>query len=609
MLRSMYSGISGLKNFQNKLDVIGNNISNVNTFGFKKSRVTFKDMISQNVAGASAPGETRGGINPKQVGLGSQIAAIDVIQTGGNLQSTGRMLDLAISGDGFFVLGDASGSNFSYTRAGNFYLDSEGYLVNGEGKYLIGSLQQNAEDLSKNNSPAQNGDGAIANVSRIRIPTDAVDLSIGSDGSISYISSNGKILTAEANLIYEELEGAKQELDNLIAAAKGVNATLAEVQANLSIAQVVKSQAETAVEIAKNAIEIERNAIKLAEQVIEEQNNIIKENNATLLAANVTSANNILTTVNSRFQTAESTVNTAHTTLQSTTTNLETEKTKLDTAENALEASRVALETAIKAQALNPSLTIIQQQTAHNAAKTAYDTQKLAYDNAKTAFDTTKAAYDDAIIKRDELVKEKNAADVAHKLAVQKQAEGPNRIAEANLMILEATDSREAAEKAEAVELDKYLQAEQAIASSILNIEELETRLKTAELAAQGPNKKIEAARMVLADLEGRAEQFSLTGRLLSAGQLVLAKFANPSGLQKSGSNAFTPTANSGEIVYNYATESGIGKIESSMLEMSNVDLSEEFTEMIVAQRAFQANTRIITTSDEVLQELVNLKR
>src|SRR3954468_1921134 len=92
MLRSMYSGISGLRNFQTKLDVIGNNISNVNTYGFKKGRVIFKDLVSQTVANASAGSATSGGVNPKQVGLGSQIAAIDTLHAGGSTQFTGNTL-------------------------------------------------------------------------------------------------------------------------------------------------------------------------------------------------------------------------------------------------------------------------------------------------------------------------------------------------------------------------------------------------------------------------------------------------------------------------------------------------------------------------------------
>ena len=116
-----------MKNFQTKLDVIGNNIANVNTYGFKKGRVNFKDLVSQSIAGASAPGELLGGVNPKQVGLGAQLGTIDTIDTQGSLQTTGRSLDLAISGDGYFVLIDSAGESPTYTRSGNFYLDAQGY--------------------------------------------------------------------------------------------------------------------------------------------------------------------------------------------------------------------------------------------------------------------------------------------------------------------------------------------------------------------------------------------------------------------------------------------------------------------------------------------------
>lgn len=131
MLRSMYSGISGIRNFQTKLDVIGNNIANVNTFGYKKGRVTFKDTISQTLAGASTAQGNRGGVNPMQVGLGAAIATIDNIHTAGSLQTTGRSLDLAINGDGYFVF--RQGNQLFYSRAGNLYLDNQGTLVNGDG--------------------------------------------------------------------------------------------------------------------------------------------------------------------------------------------------------------------------------------------------------------------------------------------------------------------------------------------------------------------------------------------------------------------------------------------------------------------------------------------
>lgn len=140
MLRSMYSGISGLRNFQTKLDVIGNNIANVNTAGFKKGRVTFKDTMSQTIAGASASTENRGGKNPMQVGLGSSLATIDTIHTGSSIQTTNRPEDVAIQGDGYLVV--KVGNSQYYTRAGNLYLDDNGTLINGDG-YKVQAYQVN----------------------------------------------------------------------------------------------------------------------------------------------------------------------------------------------------------------------------------------------------------------------------------------------------------------------------------------------------------------------------------------------------------------------------------------------------------------------------------
>ena len=139
MLRSMYSGIAGMRGFQTQLDVVGNNIANVNTTGYKKARTTFQDMMSQTTSGASEPTNVRGGINAIQVGLGSQLGSIDNIHTQGNRQTTNRVLDMALEGDGMFIFGtnidapddpttlntavDITDVNLEYSRAGNMYLD------------------------------------------------------------------------------------------------------------------------------------------------------------------------------------------------------------------------------------------------------------------------------------------------------------------------------------------------------------------------------------------------------------------------------------------------------------------------------------------------------
>lgn len=125
MLKSLYSGVSGMKGFQTKLDVIGNNIANVNTVGFKKSRVMFQDIINQNIAGATAPTNQSGGINPKQVGLGTKVASIDTIHTPGSPMTTNVGTDLAVDGDAYFVV-SPDGTNTYLTKAGNFSLDAQG---------------------------------------------------------------------------------------------------------------------------------------------------------------------------------------------------------------------------------------------------------------------------------------------------------------------------------------------------------------------------------------------------------------------------------------------------------------------------------------------------
>lgn len=129
MLRSLFSGVSGLRIHQTKLDVIANNISNVNTVGFKRSVTTFNDVINQNLSGATRASEEtgRGGTNPMQIGLGSNVSSINTVMTPGSAERTDGANDVMISGDGFFIVSDVTG--FYFTRAGAFQLDEAGNLI------------------------------------------------------------------------------------------------------------------------------------------------------------------------------------------------------------------------------------------------------------------------------------------------------------------------------------------------------------------------------------------------------------------------------------------------------------------------------------------------
>ncbi|MBC7230073.1 MAG: flagellar hook protein FlgE [Actinobacteria bacterium] len=135
MMRSMFSGVSGLRNHQTMMDVVGNNIANVNTVGFKSSQLSFQDALCQTIRGAKSSGTSTGGTNPIQIGLGVKLALVSTNFSQGSLQNTGRMTDLSIQGDGFFVLSDGGGQY--YTRAGYFSFDAQGKLINPSNGYVV----------------------------------------------------------------------------------------------------------------------------------------------------------------------------------------------------------------------------------------------------------------------------------------------------------------------------------------------------------------------------------------------------------------------------------------------------------------------------------------
>lgn len=269
MLRSMYSGIGAMRNFQTKLDVIGNNIANVNTYGFKKGRTIFKDLVSQQIAGASGPTANRGGVNPKQVGLGSQLAAIDTVHTQGSLQTTGRPLDLAISGDGFFVLGDANRSNLVYTRTGNFYLDSGDddyrYIVSADGRYLLNTSGE-----------------------RIRIPKTAQSISIGADGTVSYVNASGQLQTAGTIQLakFPNNDGLEKAGDNLFrqtansgtatTGAPGANGTGTIVAGTLEMSNVDLAEEFTEMIVAQRGFQANTRIITTSDEILQELVNLKK---------------------------------------------------------------------------------------------------------------------------------------------------------------------------------------------------------------------------------------------------------------------------------------------------------------------------------------------
>jgi flagellar hook protein FlgE len=189
MLKSMYAAVTGLKSFQTKMDVIGNNIANVNTVGFKSSSVVFKDLYYQTLASASAPTATKGGINAMQVGMGTSGASTDVSTTRSGMMQTDSPLDMYIAGDGYFAVQEGSGA-VDYTRVGSFKFDVQGNLVDSSGNLVCGL---NADSSGAIPAPVIDPATGSFPISPISIPKDAAtgspieysNISIGKDGTIT----------------------------------------------------------------------------------------------------------------------------------------------------------------------------------------------------------------------------------------------------------------------------------------------------------------------------------------------------------------------------------------------------------------------------------------
>jgi flagellar hook protein FlgE len=195
MMRSMFAAISGLKAHQVMLDVTAADIANVNTLGYKSSRMTFRDSLSQMQRGGGGATTGTGGTNAAQVGLGSQIGSIDVQMSGGALQTTGNPLDVAISGEGWFRVGPSTGgtpaapalpTGIQYSRAGNFTTNDQGFLTTADGLYVMGK------------NATATGPGPTDQL--IQIPPGSKNVQIGQDGGVSYDNGTTRVTAGYISL-------------------------------------------------------------------------------------------------------------------------------------------------------------------------------------------------------------------------------------------------------------------------------------------------------------------------------------------------------------------------------------------------------------------------
>ncbi|MBN1531551.1 MAG: flagellar hook protein FlgE [Spirochaetes bacterium] len=457
MMRSLFAGVSGLKNHQTRMDVIGNNISNVNTYGFKASRVTFQDMLSQTIAGASRPEENIGGINPKQVGLGMTVASIDRIFTQGSLQTTGNQTDLAISGDGFFLV--AEGDNRYYTRAGNFGLDRDGTLVNQANGFRVQGWRA-----------TRNAQG---------------EMTVNPSGTTEDI-----IIP-----VYSKIDA--RETQNI------------RYRCNL-------------------------------------------DSRSPIVPPNATGRMRASAGVTTNIDTYDSLGNTHRLTLNI-----------WRTGPNQWTAS--AAITGIEG---NVTLDVLPGAGQENQLNTS-GRINLRFSPDGRILSAADAATPDEV----------NQGDLRVNASFRIAGNPEVRTMSLNLGqsgLLQGITQFASASTTRAVEQDGY------------NMGYMES---------------------FNIDNSGIITGVYSNGVRQTVGQVAMAVFTNPQGLTAQGENLFLESNNSGRANIGPASTAGRGSVVAGTLEMSNVDLSDQFTDMIITQRGFQANSRTITTSDQMLQELINLKR
>lgn len=522
MMRSLYSGVSGLKNHQTRMDVVGNNISNVNTTGFKSSRVTFADTLSQTLSGASSAANGRGGTNPKQIGLGSSVSAIDTLFTDGSVQSTGVNTDLCLSGNGLFIVGKGN-SDVYYTRNGNFKFDSEGNYVTSDGYFVKGWIANNG---SLNTTSATTYIKIPAGKSMEAKATTQVTYTNNLDASEPMIESIlGKTYSVVGTTVTPD---STTDKGLLVTLSDGNTVTVpSSATGTYKIGDVLPGGSAGDPTITK-----------------------IQENYGSATAT----AGNALT-IKLSDGTIQTVTDGSYKVNQSMP--ITTIVTIYDSLGNTHEVPLYFVKTGIDSSTGNTwSVMVNQNGTGHTVIK--------GKDGKNTDIDM-----DNVEIKFSTDGKYLSGAGTVT-LTLRNGATGTQRVA----VSLSA--------------LTQYAGSNTAFGTNDGN--------------AQGTLKSLSI------DSSGVITGTYTNGINQAEAQVAIAQFNNAAGLTKEGNSLYKESNNSGKP--NVKTAGDLGcTITPAALEMSNVDMASELTDMIVTQRGYQSNSKIITVSDELLETLINMKR
>lgn len=718
MVKSLYSGVSGLKTHQSKMDVIGNNIANVNTTGFKAGVVTFKDVYYQNKINPSSGTSTLGGVNPAQVGYGVRLNSTVANMTQSGFNYTDSKWDMALDGEGFFQVMDGSGNIF-YTRAGAFSVDADGYLVNASGYHVLGvtgdsdGVEPSSEiiriivpDTDAHASSATKKVNGVNVTLSVSAPSDNTDMSVTfTPAEYPYATYANGIL----NIFFNQDEQYASEDAFEQAIQKALDAggiTLPDdVSLNFEFESIPDNPEAV---VAKNSItglnfKTANDSCMFHETYTETDATGASITKHSYIGFATSKVLGDKVSVKLKYDAAATAVSADFTAATGTTPGVwEITVNENSTAEEINQAIKAKTSVDITLPELTcTNFVLPSDKTTRAAVLTNMSAAALATDGTNGAsggFDVAATAAGEyannykitfayisgygktnAVWNENELTitvcNDTTVADINEKIKtaargnekkiltmanvsgmknnkteISKNADGTF-----NVIVTDPTGAQKIVNKATAVAADGTITggtttykkpdgttAADATAAGFTEETVTSTWNPQMREAFYGGNPSISPMGGADSFFTGVAKSLSTfaleNGRLggaqpldscdvviqtdgtiigihpvhgrLTLGRIDIALFDNPNGLSQAGGTNFAKTVASGEPNLAVAGgDSGAGSVLSNTLEMSNVDLSQEFTDMITTQRGFQANSRVITVSDTMLEELLSLKR
>jgi len=594
MLRSLFAGVTGLQSHQIAMDVESNNIANVNTIGYKYSRANFSDLLAQTNQIATAPQGELGGKNAVQIGLGASVTSVTRIHSQGSIQNTDKNTDVAIQGDGFFIVSSDGGNTYKYSRSGDFKFDASGNFVDNNGFIVQGWVRDEDTGLVDSTAPIANiqippGLTTPANASTQVV----VKANLSSSGTVEQYSPT-YILDTTAGLG----AGEKTEDMGVMFNASGEAFQLAPASAVPAGGQGITVSFNGGTTSREFRYTSGTPVPGITGGVYYFQSTEDLRAGLQTLATATSAGATITVNDQGKFIVANPAGAALDITVDGITDALTVDNTRF-TQNFATMAGALPIGSSVKqSQAINAAT--------HSASIDIYDSlgskHTVKMDFRKQSVNTT-----NGVTEWGYTITVPQPASIGGVAPNQNVLEGGiiqfgsnGQLAGYNLPSIDFSPNNGAAPN-QAVNLDF------GSIGAFDGITSFDNDSATSGISQDGfPGGDLVGIRI---DQSGTLVGSFSNGRSFGLAQIGMAKFSNNEGLVSDGGNVYLQSANSGDPIIGTAATAGRGFMQSSALEASNVDLSKSLTNLIIIQRGYQANGKTITTSDTLLETLIGLKR